>query len=41
MDFLIKIHKSDYYLSYVLEHGVFWIVPFLNIDGYEVLIRNQ
>ena len=40
MNYFIRMHDKDYYLSYVLEHGVIWLIPYVNIDGYEILLRN-
>ena len=41
MNYIMKSHNKDYYVSYVLEHGVIWLIPYLNIDGYEILFRGN
>lgn len=31
---------KDFYLNFVLENGMIWFVPFINIDAYEAFVRT-
>jgi len=36
-----KLEEGDYYLQYVLQNGIVWILPYVSIDAYETIVRNK